>query len=483
MAKETQEQYLEVERKVINLMLRFPEVVQELKETGINPEFFHLDHKPLVQAIFYAGGLSQFKRTLTDDHYRTLLIEQGVKGDITIAMQVYHSCLFGVPHSNTKEDLDLLVNDLKEAYTHREGVEALHRMNENVQKLGYAGATKKYANELNEIVQSTSTKEIEWTSAEDYYCSDYFVDWLWKGRIANSEINLIVGKPGQGKSLITLDIAARLSNGSQLPFSGEKGNPTRSAIFCPEDNMKLVASRLTVAGANRKNIGLFPTAECSAKVVESMVVNNDVRLFIFDPITQFTGQTNNNRETEVRDFMTPLKAIAEKHNVAIWCVMHLNKEFKNRTMLDRILGSVAWGALPRVVIGSKSQAEGIVLVSAKNNLGEHVQGMPYQIQKVFHGKGDFGKVDWGNTLVEAEATIDDGTGSSGSAIQEAKDFLQDKLSEGTVPAKAIFQMAENEGIAARTLRRASQVLNIRKAKGTGQNASFFWSLPNTNGKA
>jgi AAA domain len=216
MAKESQEQYLEVERKVINLMLRFPEVVQELKG-GINPEFFHLDHKPLVQAIFYVGGLSEGKRLLTDDHYRTLLVDQGVKGDITVAMQVYHSCMYGVPHSNTKEDLDLLVKDLKEAYTHREGVEALHRMNENVQKLGYLEATRIYADELAQICGATSPGiNISPTSMDDLYEDDLLRKWIWYGMIAKGCVSLLAAKRKGGKTTLMTEFIKMSNAGGRL---------------------------------------------------------------------------------------------------------------------------------------------------------------------------------------------------------------------------------------------------------------------------
>ena len=42
------------------------------------------------------------------------------------------------------------------------------------------------------------------------------LSWLWPGRIPRGKITLIIGDPGSGKSLFTLDLAARLSRA--LPF-------------------------------------------------------------------------------------------------------------------------------------------------------------------------------------------------------------------------------------------------------------------------
>ena len=114
--------YLDIERKMINLMLRHREVIGEMVSENINPDFFDYRHQPLVQAIYYTHGISDGKRLLTDTHYRNLLVEQGGKGDITIAMQVYHECLYGVHHSNSKNDLDLLKKQLVDSYVHRHGI-------------------------------------------------------------------------------------------------------------------------------------------------------------------------------------------------------------------------------------------------------------------------------------------------------------------------------------------------------------------------
>jgi hypothetical protein len=43
------------------------------------------------------------------------------------------------------------------------------------------------------------------------------VPWLWPGRIALGRVTLLVGDPGVGKSLVALDIAARVSTGRPWP--------------------------------------------------------------------------------------------------------------------------------------------------------------------------------------------------------------------------------------------------------------------------
>jgi hypothetical protein len=51
------------------------------------------------------------------------------------------------------------------------------------------------------------------------------VRWLWPGRIPIGKVTLLVGDPGLGKSLVALDVAARVSRGAAWPDAamGEGG--------------------------------------------------------------------------------------------------------------------------------------------------------------------------------------------------------------------------------------------------------------------
>jgi len=49
------------------------------------------------------------------------------------------------------------------------------------------------------------------------------VDWLWPGRIPIGKVTLLVGDPGVGKSLVALDIAARVTRGAPWPDASECG--------------------------------------------------------------------------------------------------------------------------------------------------------------------------------------------------------------------------------------------------------------------
>ena len=46
------------------------------------------------------------------------------------------------------------------------------------------------------------------------------VPWLWPLRLGRGKLALLEGDPGLGKSLLTLDLCARLSTGRPFPEDG-----------------------------------------------------------------------------------------------------------------------------------------------------------------------------------------------------------------------------------------------------------------------
>ena len=45
--------------------------------------------------------------------------------------------------------------------------------------------------------------------------------WLWPGRIAIGKLTMLSGDPGLGKSLLTIDLSARVSIGAAWPDSSD----------------------------------------------------------------------------------------------------------------------------------------------------------------------------------------------------------------------------------------------------------------------
>ena len=62
------------------------------------------------------------------------------------------------------------------------------------------------------------------------------VRWLWEPYLARGALALLDGDPEIGKSLITIDLAARLSRGGELPNGVASGRPHTTILLGTEDN-------------------------------------------------------------------------------------------------------------------------------------------------------------------------------------------------------------------------------------------------------
>src|SRR5262249_11164138 len=121
-----------------------------------------------------------------------------------------------------------------------------------------------------------------------------------------------------------------------------------------------------------------------------------------DPIVSATaGDSFKNAET--RRGLQPLVDIAVERNIAILGITHFTKGSQGRDPIERITGSLAYGALPRVVWGAaKGDTEDSPrrLVRIASNIGLTGGGFEYLLMQQpvpFH---DFSAqhILWGNKL-------------------------------------------------------------------------------------
>src|ERR1700722_10443549 len=83
--------------------------------------------------------------------------------------------------------------------------------------------------------------------------------WVLPGWIPAGKISLLTGETGVGKSLVALDIAARISNGNPMPFAEPGRDPAAVMVFSGHDSLsETVRPRLEAAGANTSLIHMFP---------------------------------------------------------------------------------------------------------------------------------------------------------------------------------------------------------------------------------
>ena len=103
------------------------------------------------------------------------------------------------------------------------------------------------------------------------------IQWLWPNYLPQGKVAVLDGDPGVGKSMISCDIAARIS--TARPFPGKSGGLTEPGdvlFFAPEDDMAdTVIPRLTAAGANLDKIHDYTTCgsgdkRCGGRDIEEL---------------------------------------------------------------------------------------------------------------------------------------------------------------------------------------------------------------------
>ena len=109
-----------------------------------------------------------------------------------------------------------------------------------------------------------------------------------------------------------------------------------------------------------------------------------VRLLIVDPIASAVAG-DSHKNTEVRRGLQPLADLAERMRCALLGITHYTKGTGGRDPLERVTGSLAFGALARIVLGTaKPTEEGALrrLVRAKSNIGPDGGGFEFDLEHV-----------------------------------------------------------------------------------------------------
>jgi putative DNA primase/helicase len=203
---------------------------------------------------------------------------------------------------------------------------------------------------------------------------------------------------------------------------------------------------------------------------------------MFDPIVNaVAGDGHSN--TEVRRSLQPLVDFASKIGTSLIGITHFSKGGQGSDPTKRVMGSVAFTAVARVVmVAAKNKDddgnERRVFARSKSNIGPDDGGFEYIIEQVEALQGIWAsRVVWGNFLTGsaksllAEHDEDDRRG----LVADAEDFLRHCLKDGLTPTNTIKSEALNAGISWATVRRASEQMKVLKRKG-GMNQGWYWKL-------
>jgi biotin operon repressor len=234
------------------------------------------------------------------------------------------------------------------------------------------------------------------------------LSWVWPGRIPAGKLTLLVGDPGLGKSVLTLDLTARITRGALWPDKSgrcELGNVVLlSAEDDPEDTIR---PRLEAAGADLLRVFILRSViradgkEHAFSLTEDLAklracITPETRMVIVDPLSAYMGEgIDSHRDTAVRAVLAPLAQLAADTRVAVGGVSHLNKA--GRAGIYRIQGSIAFGAAARAVWAVCKDPDDptrCMFLPVKNNLAPQGSGLLFELKDA----GGHPVVHWGDPI-------------------------------------------------------------------------------------
>lgn len=323
------------------------------------------------------------------------------------------------------------------------------------------------------------------------------IHWLWDGWLAKGKLHIFAGAAGTGKTTIAVALAATITIGGRFP-DGSKCAIGSVLIWSGEDSpADTLVPRLMAAGADLSKVhfvgdttdnyelrGFDPATDMQPLLIKAATIT-DLALLIVDPIVNAVAG-DSHKNGEVRRALQPVVDFGEKLDCAVLGITHFSKGGQGKDPLERVTGSLAFGALARIVLATAKIVDGDntkrIVCRAKSNIGIDSGGFEYDLQQKEVKAGIFSSyASWGNAIdgsardLLAEPDKRDQGENGSSALDDAKDFLLELLVDNELSQKQIEADAKGASHSWRTVQRAKKELNIRSSKGKLDNC-WYWRL-------
>lgn len=326
------------------------------------------------------------------------------------------------------------------------------------------------------------------------------VAWLLDEHIALAKLGALAGREGIGKGVTSSYIASGATRGT-LPGDYE-GQPASVLFVASEDGISdTLVPRLVAASADLAHV-FFLEAESPEHLfaivrdggqLERAITDNDVALVFVDPVSEYLGEgTDEHRNTDVRRALRTLGSLAQETSAAIVTVNHLNKG-QEGDLRSRMMGSVAYTAVPRVVLflsrdpKAPDDEHARILSVQKSNLGWPAHPLRFSITTkrvaLSDGVGSVKQPYIAGIEPARDITRDDvlEAPSRGevktSKLGLAKAIISAALANGEEVAGDVIATCAERDISEKTARRAASELDVQRRHDNSVPPVHFWSLP------
>jgi RecA-family ATPase len=350
-------------------------------------------------------------------------------------------------------------------------------------------------------------------------------EWFVPEFIPRGGLSLLAGDGGDGKSAITLHMAAMGSQGRPcFGLDYTAGAPADVILVgCEDAASSTVLPRLAAAGANLARVHLLNGVVQGASEKPFTLGDIDVleaalqklcntALVVIDPVSAFIPpKVDDHRDSDVRGLLRPLADLAARYNLAVVLVKHLNKSDSpmggnlvagSRGYINAARAAFLVGADPT----DKDETGRCVMVFCKRNLTRRSKGLAYRKESLALSEQDevlamrqahhLGREDrellaqqlfrvvW---LEETEVTDRDlarARRSSGGErqsprIEEAAQWLSEFLAAGARLSEEVFAEGAKKGFSKDSLYKAKEKIGVN-ATSKGFRGKWEWSVPSVS---
>ena len=293
------------------------------------------------------------------------------------------------------------------------------------------------------------------------------MQWLWEGIVPIGAAVIFAGQGGVSKSTFSIALAGRVTRGSLAGVLF--GKPADVLYVSHEDGIEDVV--LPRAQVNDVDTGKFHIFGVATKIVngvsmpkfpedlnllEEKIRELGVKLVIVDPIlSSMASGRDPNSNVDVRELIDPLNQLAQRMQITIVCIAHINKTVTNAR--TAVTGSAAWSDATRgTLLFAMEESDptldysDVVFGSTKGNYGRNGTNYTYRLRSHdhTHDSGEVGSIPKVEFLGLSTRSVGDvlaGAGEDrreGALKGEVKEYL-DTL-PGAVYITEIYQMFADE---------------------------------------
>jgi len=317
------------------------------------------------------------------------------------------------------------------------------------------------------------------------------IDWLWNGWLPAGKFVILAGEKTAGKSSIAFNLLATITRGGTWP-NGSQAPLGDVAVWSGEDDWEdTILPRFLAAGADPARIwpierghdrdgklrAFDPSTDVAALHQPAKKLPN-LKIIVIDPIVPaIPDGIDSHKNTETRRGLQPLVSFAAEYGVTLLGVTHFTKNTIDKNPIDRITGSLAFSAIPRVILAAATDTEGKSrrLVRVASNIGLSGGGIEFVLtqEPLLDYNFSAQNVRWGDVLQGTAKDLLEM--KSQTELMRATQFLLEQLDNGPVAVKELEAAARANGVGSwRTVQRAKDKLPHIKTHKDGK--TWVWKI-------